>query len=170
VTARGFAADVTDPAALQHALAEAAAWGGPIEVLQYSPIPHRDFLKPVLETTYNDLGRAIAFSVYGPKAAVDTVLPGMRALGRGAVVVVNGGSAVRPNAAVAGTSIAFAGESAYAQMLHDVLGPENIHVAQLVVPGAIDPDSAESSPDAIADQIWQIHQGRDQFRYFQTPM
>ena len=124
----------------------------------------------MLETGYDDLGRAVAFSIYGPKAAVDTVLPGMRALGRGTVVVVNGGSAVRSNAAVAGTSVAFAGESAYAQMLNDTLGPENIHVAQLVVPGAISPDSPDSSPDAIADSIWQIHLDRDQFRYFQTPM
>ena len=121
VTARGFAADVTDPPALQQALTDAAEWGGPVEVLQYSPVPHRDFLKPVLETTYNDFGRAVAFSIYGPKAAVDTVLPGMRALGRGTVIVVNGGSAVHPNAAVAGTSVAFAGEGAYAQMLNDNL-------------------------------------------------
>jgi short-subunit dehydrogenase len=169
-TARGFAADVTDLAALQQALTEAAEWGGPVEVLQYSPIPHRDFLKPVLETTFDNLGRAVAFSIYGPKAAVDTVLPGMRGLGRGTIVVVNGGSAVRPNAAVAGTSVAFAGESAYAQMLNDALSSDNIHVAQLVVPGAISPDSLNSSPDAIAERIWQIHIARDSFRYFQTPL
>ena len=39
LVARGFAADVADPAALQHALIEAMEWGGPIEVMQYSPAP-----------------------------------------------------------------------------------------------------------------------------------
>ena len=170
ITARGFAADVTDAAALRRALSEAGAWGGPIEVLQYSPIPHRDFLKPVLETTSDDLAHAMAFSIYGPKIAVDTVLPGMRALGRGTILFVNGGSAVRPNAAVAGTSIAFAGESAYAQMLNGILGSENIHVAQLIIPGAISTDSPDSSPDAIAERLWQIHVGRDSFRSYQTPL
>ena len=57
-----------------------------------------------------------------------------------------------------------------AQMLDAALSAENIHVAQLVVPGAISPDSPDSSSDAIADRIWQIHLDRDQFRYFQTPM
>jgi len=170
VTARGFAADVTDPAALQRALTEAAEWGGAIEVLQYSPIPHRDFLKPVLETIRNDLEHAVAFSIYGPKVAVDTVLPGMRALGRGTILFVNGGSAVRPNPSVAGTSIAFAGESAYAQMLHNTLGSENIHVAQLIIPGAISTDSPDSSPDAIAERLWRMHVGRESFRSYQTPL
>ncbi|MGW6511415.1 SDR family NAD(P)-dependent oxidoreductase, partial [Streptomyces niveus] len=47
VNARGFAADVQDPAALAAALDAAASDLGPVEVLQYSPIPHRDFMKPV---------------------------------------------------------------------------------------------------------------------------
>ena len=170
VTARGFAADVTDPPALQQGSDRCRRVGGPVEVLQYSPVPHRDFLKPVLETTYNDFGRAVAFQSMAPRSAVDTVLPGMRALGRGTVIVVNGGSAVHPNAAVAGTSVAFAGEGAYAQMLNDNLSSQNIHVAQLVVPGAISPASENSSPDAIAERTWQIHIARDTSRYFQTPL
>ena len=43
ITARGFAVDVRDSAALQVALHAASSELGPIEVLQYSPIPHRDF-------------------------------------------------------------------------------------------------------------------------------
>lgn len=41
VTARGFAADVRDQAALEAALDAATATLGPIEVLQYSPVPQR---------------------------------------------------------------------------------------------------------------------------------
>jgi hypothetical protein len=44
----------------------------------------------------------------------------MRELGRGTLLFVNGGSAVRPHPERAGTSIAFAAESAYVSMLHDV--------------------------------------------------
>lgn len=121
VTARGFAADVRDPDALQAALDAAHATLGPIEILQYSPVPHRDFMRPVLETTPADLVGPLAFSVHGPVAAVRQVLPDLRALGRGTVLFVNGGTAVVPHPDRAGTSIAFAAESAYARMLHDTL-------------------------------------------------
>lgn len=109
-SARGFAADVRDPKALEAALDAATATLGPIEVLQYSPVPHRDFMRPVLETGPADLVGPIEFSVYGPVAAVRQVLPGMRALGRGTILFVNGGTAVVPHPERAGTSIAFAAE------------------------------------------------------------
>lgn len=96
VTARGFAADVRDPKALAAALDAVNATMGPVEVLQYSPVPQRDFMLPVLETTHADLTGPVEFSVYGPVVAVQQVLPGMRALGRGTVLFVNGGTAVVP--------------------------------------------------------------------------
>ena len=170
ITAQGFAADVRDSAALEHAIDTAAATLGPIEVMQYSPIPHRDFLKPVLETTKADLVAAVEFSLLGPFAAAGRVFDQMRSVGSGTMIFINGGSAVRPNARVAGTSIAFAAESAYVQILHDTLGAENIHVAQLIIPGAIRPDSPDTSPAIIADRVWDLHQQRDGFRHYLTDM
>ncbi|MEV6446509.1 hypothetical protein [Amycolatopsis sp. NPDC051716] len=77
---------------------------------------------------------------------------------------------MRPHPERAGTSIAFAAESAYARMLHDALAPENIHVAQLIVPGAIRPDAEHSSPDVLAERLFDIHSQRDGFRHFAEPM
>ena len=51
---------------------------GPIEVLQYSPLPAKEFMRPVLETTPADLVGPVEFSIYGSVAAVHQVLPGMR--------------------------------------------------------------------------------------------
>ena len=170
VAARGFAADVRDTAALTRALRDAADALGPIEVLQYSPVPHRDFLKPVLETSLTDLTAAVEFSIYGPFTAVQQVLGPMQASGHGTIVFINGGTSVRPRPNYAGTSIAFAGESAYAQMLHDALAEENIYVTQLVIPGAITPENPESSPAAVAERIWGLHTRRQGFRHFLTPM
>ena len=166
VTARGFAADVRDPESLTAALDAAHTTLGPIEVLQYSPLPHPDFMLPVLETAHTDLAGPIEFSVYGPVAAVRQVLPGMRALGRGTVLLVNGGTSVVPHPDRAGTSIAFAAESAYGQMLHDTLAGEGIHVAQLVVPGAIVPGHERKDPAVLADTLWRIHRDRHGFRHF----
>ena len=143
---------------------------GPVEILQFSPVPRGDFMKPVLDTTAADLDAPLAFSVKGPLTCVNAVLPGMRELGRGTLLFVNGGSAVRPNPKVAGTSIAFAGESAYAAMLHTALADENIHTAQLIVPGAISPDSEHSSPEKLAELLYGLHTGRKGFRHYAEPM
>ncbi|MET8619368.1 SDR family NAD(P)-dependent oxidoreductase [Streptomyces albidoflavus] len=168
--ARAYPADVLAPDTLTAALGRAAEELGPVEILQYSPVPRADFMKPVLETTAADLDDPLAFSVKAPVTCVQTVLPGMRALGRGTLLFVNGGSAVRPAPRVAGTSIAFAAESAYARMLHDALAGENIHAAQLIIPGAIRPDAEHSSPDALAERLYALHTGRDEFRHYAEPL
>lgn len=84
----------------------------------------------------------------------------MRQLDRGTVVFVNGGTAVRPHPDHAGTSVAFAAESAYGQLLHDALQAENIHVAQLIIPGAITPGDPRKDPDMLADTLWRLHTSR----------
>ncbi|MFG6502236.1 SDR family NAD(P)-dependent oxidoreductase [Microbacterium sp. P05] len=170
LTARGFAASVRDPQALTAALSRAAEELGPIEILEYSPLPQKEFLRPVLDTTVDDLTAAMEFSVYGPVTAVHQVLDGMRELGRGTVLFVNGGSAVQPNASYAGTSAAFAAESALASMLHDSLAAENINVGQLIIPGAIEAGHPNNDPDVLAERLWQQHAVRGEFRAFAEPL
>lgn len=166
ITARGYAANVRDPQALRAALDAAASDLGPIEVLQYSPVPAKEFMKPVLETTAKDLVGPVEQSVYGPVTAIQHTLPGMRELGLGTILLINGSSAVHPNGGVAGTSVAFAAESAYGQMLHDALTGEGIHVAQLIIPRGIGGGAPNHEPDALADRIWSLHHDRGTFRTF----
>ncbi|MFC9056715.1 SDR family NAD(P)-dependent oxidoreductase [Streptomyces sp. NPDC057074] len=170
ITAHGFAADVTDAKALSTALDAATSTLGPIEVLQYSPVPHKDFMKPVQHTRPGDLQGPLAFSLFGPMTAVEQVLPDMRQAGRGTILFVNGGSAVRPHPERAGTSIAFAAESAYARMLHDSLAADGVHVAQLIIPGAIAPGDEHTDPATLADTLWTIHQQRGDFRHYAAPL
>lgn len=164
VEARGYAADVRDRTALASVLETAASQLGTIEILQYSPVPNAAFLRPVLETTADDLAAATEFSILAPATAVQHVLPGMGELGRGTILLVNGSSAVMPNGRVAGTSTAFAGESAYGAMLHEALQPQNIHVGQLIIPGAIGGGDPLYAPEALADRLWTIHAERGPFR------
>lgn len=164
VTTRGYAANARDAEALSTALDAAAADLGPIEVLQYSPVPAKEFMKPVLETTAEDLVGPIEQSVYAPVTAVRAVLPAMREAGRGTILFPNGSSAASPNGNVTGTSVAFAGESAYGQMLHDALADEGIRVAQLIIPGGIDGGDPLFASDALAEQLWQLHAQPGPFR------
>lgn len=170
VTVRGYAADVLAAAALTSALNTAAADLGPVSALQYSPLPARHYLRPVTETPAADILEAVRFSVLGPVTAVEAVLPGMREAGAGTLVFVNGGTSVRPRAEYAGTSIGFAGESAYVQMLHEALRPAGIRVAQLVIPGAIRGDDPERGYDAVAERIWGLHTRPGEFREFLSPL
>ncbi|WP_186304408.1 hypothetical protein [Kocuria palustris] len=121
-------------------------------------------MKAELETTVEDLVGPIEQSVCGPVAALQQVLPGMRELGRGTVVLINGASAVTPSGGVAGTSMVFAAESAYGQMLHEALVDEGIHVGQLIIPLGIGGGDPDHEPAAVAERIWEIHQDRSGFR------
>ena len=164
VQARGYAADVQDGQGLAEALQRAKADSGPITVLQYSPVPSPEFLRPVLDTTADNLAAAARFSILGPAFALREVLPDMSAQGAGTILFVNGSSAATPNGNVAGTSVAFAGESAYGQMLHEALAPQGIHVGQLIIPGAIGGGDPLYAPAALADRLWHMHVQRGDFR------
>ncbi|MGW0818022.1 SDR family oxidoreductase [Streptomyces viridiviolaceus] len=170
ITARGYTANVRDPRSLISTLDRVAQELGPIEVLQYSPLPQQEFLRPVLETTVDDLLGAVEFSIYGPVAAAHQVLQGMRSLGRGSILFENGGSSARPNAKVAGTSIAYAGEGAFARMMHGTVAKDNIKVRQLISPGAITPGHETHDPDKIADLLWRLHDEHGDFRVYVEPM
>ena len=170
LVARGYAADVLDPVALDGALARAAAELGPITVLQYSPLPSRDYLKPVLEMTPTLALEALRFSALGLVHAVRAVLPAMRTAGDGTIILVNGGTSVQARSDFAGTSIAFPAESAYGEMLHDALEDEGIRVVQLVIPGGIPKLQLPNGIDDVAARIWELHASRGPFRTMLIPL
>ena len=170
VTARGYTADVLDGAALESALASAAAELGPITTLQYSPLPSRDYLKPVLELTPELALEALQFSALGLIRAVRTVLPSMREKGDGSVILINGGTSVKARAGFAGTSVAFPAESAYGEMLYDALEEEGIRVRQLVIPGGIPQLQLPNGIDDVATRIWEIRSGAGPFRTMLIPL
>ena len=170
VTARGYAANVHDLDALRGALDAAVADLDTISALQYSPIPSKRYLTPVLKTDAADLLDALEFSVIGLAAAIHHVLPGMREVGEGSILLVNGGSAVRTKPRFAGTSVAFAAESALGEMLHAELSVEGIQVRQLIVPGAIEQGHPNKNPAALADELWRLHTEPGEYRVFATSM
>ncbi len=170
LTARGYAADILTPAALEDALARAAAELGPITALQYSPLPSRDYLKPVLDLTPELALEALQFSALGLIHAARAVLPAMREAGSGSIILINGGTSVKARAGFAGTSVAFPAESAYGEMLHDALEGEGISVRQLVIPGAIPKLQLPNGIDDVADRIWDLHSAAGPFRTMLIPL
>jgi len=98
------------------------------------------------------------------------VIPGMRSIGGGTLLFVNGASAVRPRDGVTGTAVAFAGESAYAELLHGALAPEGIHVGQLIIPLGIGGGDPAHEPEVLADTLWTMHAEKGDFRVYAAPL
>jgi len=169
-TASAYTADVRTPASLEAALARAEAELGPITALQYSPLPSRDYLKPVLEMTPELALEALQFSAIGLIHAARAVLPAMRAAGSGSILLINGGTSVQARAGFAGTSVAFPAESAYGEMLHEALAGEGIRVNQLVIPGGIPQLQLANGIDGVADRIWELHAVDGPFRTMLIPL
>ena len=169
-TASAYPADVRTPASLEAALQRAAAELGPITALQYSPLPSRDYLKPVLEMTPELALEALQFSALGLIHAVRAVLPAMRQAGSGSIIMINGGTSVKARADFAGTSVAFPAESAYGEMLHDALEGEGVRVNQLVIPGGIPQLQLANGIDGVADRIWDFHAVAGPFRTMLIPL
>ena len=170
VTARGYAADVRESATVERALALAADELGPVTALQYSPLPSRDYLKPVLDLTPELALEALRFSALGLVHAVRAVLPGMRERGDGSVILINGGTSVKARSGFAGTSVAFPAESAYGEMLFDALEGEGVRVRQLVIPGGIPKLQLPNGIDDVADRIWELQAAPAPFRTMLIPL
>jgi NAD(P)-dependent dehydrogenase (short-subunit alcohol dehydrogenase family) len=170
VTAKGYAADVRVPSEIEAALARAAAELGLITALQYSPLPSRDYLKPVLDLTPELALEALRFSALGLIHAARAVLPAMREAGEGSIILINGGTSVKARHGFAGTSVAFPAESAYGEMLHDALEGEGVRVRQLVIPGGIPQLQLPNGIDDVADRIWELHAGAGGFRTMLIPL
>jgi short-subunit dehydrogenase len=156
IRARGAAADIRDSAALGEAIASLAAELGPVAILEYSPLPAKEFMKPVLETDVEDVRAPLEFSVLGAVAAVRAVVDPMREAGSGTILFTTGGAAVNPYPLRAGVGISFAGEVAYARMLHEELAESGIHVAHTAIGGSVAP-GGDHEPEDVADLLWRHH-------------
>jgi hypothetical protein len=83
--------------------------------------------------------------------------------GAGTILFTTGGAAINPYPLRAGVGISFAGEVAYARMLHDELADRGIHVAHTAIGGRIAP-GADHEPDDVADLLWRHHVERAVFQ------
>jgi short-subunit dehydrogenase len=146
-------ADVSRPDAVRTAIDALQQRLGPAEVLCVSPLPDVKTIKPVLDTTAEDLDTALRLGILGTAAAVTQVLPPMRAASHGTLLFTTGSAALSPTPARASSGIVNAAQSTYFRMLHDQLGDEGIYTLHTVIVGPIGPDGHD--PDAIAQAMWE---------------
>ena len=170
VKAAGFAADVTNRAALAAALDHAAEQLGAIEVLHYSaPVAGeseavRNTAAP--DITVNQLGPQIESICYGAVTATRTVLPAMLAAGAGTLLYTSGASSVMPAPVFVGAGMAGAALRKWVLTLNSALADKGIYAGHVAIgtwiagtPGAPE-DAQPKQPDDIARLYWDLHTAR----------
>lgn len=172
---RGYACDVTSADDLNATFAAVAADLGPVTTVIYNAGSGTwgtvDQLGP------DDLLRNMDVNAAGLMRAAQAALPGFRARGGGNLIVVGAGAALRGRAGTIAFAAGKAAQRSVAQSLARHLGPENIHVAYIVIDGVIDiprtrarmpdkPDDFFLKPAAIAEAAWTLaHQDRSAWTF-----
>lgn len=160
VTVGTAVADVTDRIGLEGALAELTNQLGCVDTMLFSPRPSRTWIKPILQTTGEDVAAALDLNVVAATNSVRAVLDPMLERGSGTLLFTTGGAALEPHRDRAISGIAYAAETVWVRMLHDALAPEGVLAAQLTIVGGIGPDQRHR-PAEVAEQLWRLRVDRD---------
>jgi NAD(P)-dependent dehydrogenase (short-subunit alcohol dehydrogenase family) len=161
--------DVTDEALVRDAVAKADAADAPLEAAIFNaggnwPQGFLEMDQEFLETMWRTNALAGFFFA---KAAIQQMLP----RGRGTLIFTGASGSLRGRANFGGFASAKAALRALAQSAAREFGPQGIHVAQVIVDGAIDGDRINAflpglkdsrppdgllDPDAIAESYWTL--------------
>jgi NAD(P)-dependent dehydrogenase (short-subunit alcohol dehydrogenase family) len=161
--------DVTDEALVRDAVAKADRAGAPLAAAIFNaggnwPQGFLEMDQAFLETMWRT---NVLAGFFFAKAAIQTMLPH----GHGVLLFTGASASLRGRASFGGFASAKAGLRALAQSAAREFGPQGIHVAQVIVDGAIDGDRINTflpglkdsrppdgllDPDAIAESYWTL--------------
>jgi NAD(P)-dependent dehydrogenase (short-subunit alcohol dehydrogenase family) len=169
-SARAEVGDVTDEAAVRRLVAESNRVDAPLEVAVFNA--GGNWRKAYLEMDaafLEEMWRVNALSgFFFSKAAVEAMLP----RGRGTLIFTGASGSLRGRASFGGFAQAKAALRALAQSCAREFGPRGLHVAHVVIDGAVDGDRIRTllpqlkdrlgadgllDPDAIAESYWHIY-------------
>lgn len=161
--------DVTDEAAVRDAVARTDVADAPLEAAIFNaggnwPQGFLEMDQEFLETMWRT---NVLAGFFFAKASIQAMLP----RGRGTLIFTGASGSLRGRANFGGFASAKAGLRALAQSAAREFGPQGIHVAQVIVDGAIDGDRINTflpglkdsrppdgllDPDAIAESYWTL--------------
>jgi NAD(P)-dependent dehydrogenase (short-subunit alcohol dehydrogenase family) len=176
---RAFSTDARDEKSVQNLFEQVERDAGPIEVCLFNA--GANVGKPLLETTERLFFRAWQLACYAGFLVGREATRYMTERGRGTILFTGATASVRGGKNFAAFAAAKFGLRALAQSMARELGPKNIHVAHLIMDGAVDSpeihrrfmvdkgiDASTLPPDSmtktssIAEIYWFLHgQPRD---------
>jgi len=170
IGAAAFPADLTDEAEVGKLFRDVEGRLGPIEAVAF--IAATRVQGPIAELSAADFERVWRQSCFSGflvgREAARTMLP----RGSGSVIFTGASGSTRGRAHFAAFAAAKGGLRFVAQSMARELGPQGIHVATVLIDGAIDSERMRREhrsrmealgadgalhPDAIAETFWQIH-------------
>ena len=165
--ARAFPCDLMQPAQITSVLAAIESKLGPVSVLLYNA--GGGTFKTVEQASLEDFEANWRINVQGLVAATKAALPQLRQHKTSSIVVTSASAATRGRANTAPFASAKAAQRSLAQSLARQLGPEKIHVANVVIDGVVDlprtremlpdkPDDFFVQPSALAEAVWSLCQ------------
>ncbi len=165
--ARAFACDMMEPEQITAALVAIESELGPVSVMMYNA--GGGVFKNVEEASLEEFEANWRLNVQGLVAATKAVLPQLRQHDTASIIVTSASAATRGRANTAPFASAKAAQRSLAQSLARQLGPEKIHVANVVIDGVVDlprtremlsdkPDEFFVKPAAVADAVWNLCQ------------
>ena len=147
--------DVADRQALGQALQSVQESMGFPEVLVWNAsqgIP--GLITPIEDRV---LLKDLEANLFAPLDAIRWVLPEMRRVGRGTLLITGGGLALDPKPVLASSSLGKALQRHLALLLDGELREGGIHVATLTVCGFVQAGTP-LSPESVAEELWNLHE------------
>lgn len=140
-SASGFLLNAVEKGSIEERIEAVEADIGPIEVVVYN-LGAQIGDRPLEDTSYKAFEMGWRLATFGLFRTAKTVCPRMEARGKGTILVTSATAAVRGNRGQHSHAAAMGGRRMLCQTLNAQLAPKGIHVAHVLVDGAVDaPDT-----------------------------
>ncbi len=173
--ARAYACDVGDGVALSDTFRQIAADLGDVDTLVYNA--GSGTWGSVEEITPDQFEASWRINAAGLLTAAQCVIPAMKAMGSGSIIVIGATASRRGGARTAAFAPAKAAQRSLCEAMAKHLSPSGIHVALIIIDGVVDlprtrermpdkPDDFFVKPDDVAATAhWLAHQPRSAWSF-----
>lgn len=171
ITAKGFACDLGDTAAVERLVSDVRASMGPITVLHWNA--YGSLASDLTTCSVDELRTMFDVGITGLVVAMQRSMDDMKSQSDSAILLSGGGLALYSAQVDAmavgwqtmGLALVKAAQHKLTGVLHHRLKKEGIYVGEVVVLGSVkgtafDQGRATLEPSAVAEQFWQLYRGR----------
>jgi NAD(P)-dependent dehydrogenase (short-subunit alcohol dehydrogenase family) len=144
--ASGFLLNAADPDVIEQRVASTERDIGPIEVVVFN-LGAQIGDRPLRDTSYKAFELGWRLATFALFRVASSICPLMESRGRGVLLVTSATAAVRGNAGQHSHAAAMGGRRMLCQSLNAEFGPKGIHVAHILIDGAVD------APDTLGKML-----------------
>ena len=145
-SASGYLLNAVQPDTIEDHITSIEAEIGPIQVVIYN-LGSQVGNRTLEETSYKTFEMGWRLATFGLFRVASTVCPLMVERGGGTIIVTSATAAVRGNKGQHSHAASMAGRRMLCQTLNAELSPQNIHIAHILIDGAVD------APDTLGKML-----------------